>query len=103
MSKQNNNSKQEIDIRPMCHKVVVNENCLSVHPAHACHQYGVFAKIIFERNDGWTLGAPEDLEKLAHSLWDGAWVAFRRFPDYERQTISKYQGPVKAAKSSKKK
>lgn len=79
-----------VDIRPMCQKVVVNEHGRSTHPAQAFHLEGVLAKIIFERNDGWTLGAPAELEAVAHSLWSKQWVAFRRWPGYARQPIKDY-------------
>ena len=77
----------------MCQKVVVNEHGRSCHPAQAFHLEGVLSKIIFERNDGWTLGAPPEFEALALSLWVNQWVAFRRWPLYERQPIKDYRSP----------
>ena len=84
----------------MSKKVLVNSNCLSVSPVNAASMYGVYSKIIFERNDGWTIGAPAELEKLAHSLWQKTWVAFRSWPRYERLDISKYQ-PLKPPPKAK--
>lgn len=32
--------------------------------------------IIFIRNDGWTLGAPKQYERVAFKLWENEWVGF---------------------------
>ena len=34
--------------------------------------------VIYERNDGWTLGAPRRLERRARGLWEGDWIAVYR-------------------------
>ena len=37
-------------------------------------EIGVVADLIFVRNDGWSLGAPNYLEKEAHDLWKSDWI-----------------------------
>lgn len=44
--------------------------------------------IVFVRDDGWTLGAPQEYEKIAESMWVGEWMAviyggiFMTYKDY---------------------
>ena len=92
MNDRNPNSKQ-IDTAPMCERVIVNDCGLALRPAEAFFNRLICARIIFERNDGWTLGAPPELERVAHAQWSAEWVAFRCWPDYERQPIAKYVLP----------
>lgn len=77
----------------MSDRVVVNADGFAVRPADACSHYGVFSKVIFERADGWKLGAPPEFERTALAQWPDQWVAFRRWPLYERQPIRDYRIP----------
>ena len=86
--------KNTVSIKPLCDKVVVNENGLAVRPSEACHIYGVFAKVIFCREDGWTLGAPAELERVAFGTWADKWIGFARWPLYEKQGIAAYRIPA---------
>jgi len=42
---------------------------------NAWDDYRVFPDVIFVRDDGWSLGAPKRLEKVAYELWKDVWVA----------------------------
>lgn len=87
------NKPKEVDTNPMCDRVIVNDCGLALRPAGAFFGRNICARIIFERVDGWTLGAPPEFERVAYAQWSAEWVAFRRFPDYERQLIDKYELP----------
>lgn len=82
-----------IDTRPMCHRVVVNENGLALSPENAMLRYAVGAKVIFQRDDGWTLGAPQQFERIAWELWRDNWVCFARWPLYEACPMEFYRPP----------
>jgi hypothetical protein len=82
-----------VDTRPMCHRVVVNENGLALPPDVAMLQYAVGAKVIFQRNDGWTLGAPPQFERIAWELWRDQWLCFARWPLYEALPMEFYKAP----------
>ena len=93
MNSDRNKSKPAIDTNPLCERVIVNDCGLALRPAEAFFNRLIVARIIFERVDGWTLGAPPEFERVAYAQWSAEWVAFRRWPDYERQPISKYVLP----------
>ena len=92
MSDRKHNSKQ-IDTAPLCERVIINDCGLALRPAEAFFSRQICARIIFERNDGWTLGAPPEFERVAYQQWPAEWVAFRRWPDYERVQIAHYVLP----------
>ena len=50
-------------------RVMINEE-ESVAP----HRTEIQPVVIFERGDGWTLGAPKDLIEAARRTWRGSWV-----------------------------
>ena len=81
----------EIDTKPMTDRVVVNVHGLSFRANTAFEVHGVCAKIIFIRDDGWSLGAPSEFEHVAYRLWMNQWREFRRFPDYEPHPMSEYK------------
>lgn len=89
----NNNQAKEVCTKPMCDRVIVNDCGLALRPAEAFYNRLILSEIIFERVDGWTLGAPPEFERVAYAQWSAEWVAFRRFPDYERVLIDKYELP----------
>lgn len=80
-----------VDTKSLCDKVVVNRDGLSKRPADAFHQFGEIPRVIFIRADGWSLGASGELEDVALTLWIDQWVAFRRWPDYDRRPMADYQ------------
>ena len=81
----------KVDTRPLCHRVVVNDNGLALPPADACLRYGIVARVIFQRRDGMTLGAPSELEDVAWSLWPAQWELFARWPKYESLPMQFYR------------
>jgi hypothetical protein len=47
--------------------------------------------IAFQRQDGWTIGAPEPLERITYHLWKGHWTHFHRPGDLEWRPIEEYE------------
>lgn len=48
--------------------------------------------IVFQREDGWTLGAgTADAERLAYESWRGHWTLFAVGPSWAWRPISEYQ------------
>lgn len=70
-------------------RVMVNKDLESVGYLRAFDR-GVTPDIIFIRDDGWTLGAPEKLEQEAYSTWPTQWVGFIRKPETEARSMSEY-------------
>lgn len=54
-------------------RVVINKEGEAV-PAWMAEREGIKPVIVFVRNDGWTLGAPEEFIEVARKMWDGEWV-----------------------------
>lgn len=71
-------------------RVVVDSDGYAVPPSKAKAGYGIEPDIVFEREDGWSLGAPSKYENLAYMAWEGEWVSFQRKEDKEPQHISEY-------------
>ena len=70
-------------------RVMINDD-EAVPPMRAREEYGVIPDIVFLRDDGWMLGAPESLEAAAHALWKDKWVGFIRRPkDPSEPTVFK--------------
>lgn len=47
--------------------------------------------VIFFRNDGWTLGAPQELETVAFKMWRDKWVAYARRGGNGKIPIAQYE------------
>lgn len=62
----------------------------AVNWMQAQNQYGIFPDIIFIRSDGWSLGAPTRLEKVAYKLWNYEWIGFIRKPNTDASPMSVY-------------
>ena len=58
-------------------KVLIDGEGAAVTPARA-RELGVEVSVVFVRHDGWSLGAPRDLEDVAYRLWEREWVTFAR-------------------------
>lgn len=78
------------DLEKNCSQVIINEQGLSESPAVAEEKHKVIPSIIFWRNDGWSLGAPKEFEKLAYELWKLRWVRYGRSPDFIPETMETY-------------
>lgn len=61
-------------------RVVVAANGTAVPSFRACRDYEVYATVIFVRDDGWSLGAPAELEGVAEAMYRDAWVGIMRAP-----------------------
>lgn len=68
-------------------RVLVDVGGSAVPPSIARERYMTRPDVIFFRDDGWTLGAPRELEDVARSLWEGNWVGVVRLPSYVIQPI----------------
>jgi hypothetical protein len=55
-------------------RVVINQEGVATTPLAARRDNNIEPDIIFLRDDGWTLGAPQRLAKLAHDMWADAWL-----------------------------
>lgn len=72
-------------------RVVVDGEGYAVKPSLAA-MANITPEIIFIRNDGWSLGAPENLQHVAFPLWRNEWVAFMRKGEKEAHPIEEYHG-----------
>lgn len=54
-------------------RVVVDEAGTALTPRRA-RARGIQVDVVFIRSDGWTLGAPRELEETARNLWSNDWV-----------------------------
>ncbi len=71
-------------------RVIVDVDGTAVSPNIAKHQYAIFPEIVFLRNDGWSLGAPEAFEMIAFDLWREDWTHFTRRPAIQWTEIENY-------------
>lgn len=83
---------QQVDIKPMTDRVVVNHDGFAVRPAEAFEHYGVISRIIFVRKDGFAIGAPSHLAQAAFDLWPDEWREFRVWPKYEPRPVCEFRG-----------
>ena len=56
-------------------RVAINSTGEATTPFRAKEEHGIVPTVVFLRNDGWTLGAPEHLRVHAQGMWSDAWVA----------------------------
>lgn len=75
-------------------RVVVDEQGYAVNVMRARYYYEVERDVVFLRDDGWTLGAPQHLERVAYETWRGEWTHFARKPWKKWIAIRKYAGGV---------
>lgn len=59
------------DGKELPNRIVINEYGDAISPKRT----GIEPKVIFVRDDGWSLGAPRSLWKVAHDLWKDHWIA----------------------------
>ena len=72
-------------------RVIVGPEGTATRPRRALEDHGIMPTIIFIRDDGWTLGAPADLEGVAFAMWREEWVAFMRQGATTAVPISQYR------------
>ena len=72
-------------------RVVVDRDGMAVNASRAKHEFCAYPDIVFVRDDGWTLGAPLALERVAYRLWRDYWTHFARRGDELMSKISEYQ------------
>ena len=62
----------------------------AVTSRRAREEYRIVPDIIFIRNDGWSLGAPQHLEHAAYRLWKDEWTYFMRPPEIIIHRMDEY-------------
>lgn len=63
-------------------RVVINYEGEAV-PMKRAIDMGFAPMVGFMRDDGWSLGAPEELENVAYRMWADEWTHTIKFPETE--------------------
>ncbi len=71
-------------------RVIVDKDGLGVSSKIAKDVCQVTSDIIFIRDDGWSLGAPKEFEKVAFDIWKDSWTHFVRKGHTQWISIEKY-------------
>lgn len=74
----------------ICDRVVTDCTGYMLAPWRASDIYQANPDIVFIRDDGFTLGAPTELENVAFNVSCGQWVAFARYGDLKPRPIGEY-------------
>ena len=72
-------------------RVVINLHGEATTPRRALDDHDVEPTVIYIRDDGWSLGAPEAFEQVAANMWRDEWVAvLRKKPDgsWEQESLN---------------
>jgi len=72
-------------------RIIINKQGDAVPLKIAIEKYHIFPDIIFMRRDGWSLGAPKELENVAYNLWKDEWQYYIIRPSTEWQPITNYK------------
>ena len=56
-------------------RVLLNEDHDATTVLVAVNAHSADVDVVFERDDGWTLGASSELEYVAHGLYRDRWIA----------------------------
>jgi hypothetical protein len=56
-------------------RVVINASGEATSSTCARNEYKIAPTVIFVRDDGWSLGAPEQFRHVARDMWSDKWVA----------------------------
>jgi hypothetical protein len=57
-------------------RVIINLDCEATTLEHAEKDFNIKPFIVFKRDDGWILGAPEQFEDIAYEVYEDSWVDF---------------------------
>lgn len=77
-------------------RILVDREGTALSPRRAITT-GTEIYVIFHRDDGWSLGAPAELEDVARAMWPDQWVTFSRGPDWESRPMSEYLSPLESS------
>lgn len=58
---------------PRIERVLVSREGVAVSPKRARELYRISPHVVYVRSDGWTLGAPHELEETARCMWGDHW------------------------------
>lgn len=75
-------------------RVLIDRQGRAMSPQRAIDEFGVMWNVVFIRYDGWSLGAPANLEAVALKLWPKHWVAFMRQGDTAERPFREYDRPA---------
>lgn len=67
-------------------RIVIDHDGQAVPPSRA-YAMGIKPDVGFMRGDGWSLGAPEELEDVAHRMWITEWTHIIRRDQTEWQKL----------------
>lgn len=56
-------------------RVVTDNECRATTTNDALLNFGIVPEVVFIREDGWSLGAPQHLADVAREMWAGQWIA----------------------------
>jgi len=73
-------------------RVVIDDRGTAMPGKKALFEFDTRPDVIFLRCDGWTLGAPKELERVAYEMWAEKWSHFARRPFRRWVPIAKYGG-----------
>jgi hypothetical protein len=85
------NEKQEIGFQHGPGRVVINADGEAITPFRARQEHDVIPSIMFVRQDGWTLGAPQEFEEIAYRMWAEDWIGFTALPNKQFRSINQYR------------
>lgn len=71
-------------------RVIVDEDGHAI-PPDAALKMAINSDVIFVREDGWSLGAPKELEDIAYNMWRNDWAQFIRKGDKDWTNIKEYK------------
>lgn len=74
----------------MPNRVIINEKGDSTSKELASEEHDTDVHVIFFRTDGWSLGAPDELESVAYEMWKDSWVKFARSPQFIPKNMTEY-------------
>ena len=55
-------------------RVMINSSGEAISPMRAKRDHNIVPDVVFIRNDGWSLGAPNHLVGVARALWSDLWI-----------------------------
>ena len=84
------NEKQKVGFTHGPGRVVINREGEATTPFRAHQEHGITPTIMFVRDDGWTLGAPPQFEKVAFEMWPEQWIGFSALPTKKFRPIKEY-------------
>ena len=80
-------------------RVVVSPEGEAVPPGRARDEFGATPEVIFIRKDGWSLGAPKSLARVAEGMWADEWLGVMLLPSGTVKFYSEYKAAMNFKRS----